>query len=276
MALKAVLDSVDDLPEDVKKEYVERDGKFELQVEIGADVGVKTFTDFSRLNGALVKERNDHKAVKDRIALLGDRKVEDVIAQLDRIPELEAAAQGKLDDKQINDLVEGRIKTRLAPVERERDQLKTQLSEASQKIEGYTIKDKTRTIHDAVRKAAIDAKLLPEALDDALLLADRTFEVQDDGRVVVKDNVGFTPGIEPSAWFTDLQSKRGHWWGPSGGGGAGGNRGGGGGTGGNPFTHENWNLTEQGKLVTSDRAKAEQLAKSAGTSIGGMRPPPKK
>ena len=43
MALKAILDSIDDLPEDVKKEYVEKNGKFELQVE-GMKTGQPTST----------------------------------------------------------------------------------------------------------------------------------------------------------------------------------------------------------------------------------------
>jgi hypothetical protein len=90
------------------------------------------------------------------------------------------------------------------------------------------------------------------------------FEVrEDDDKVVVRDGVGYTPGIEPSVLFTDLQSKKPHWFGPSGGGGAGGNRGGGGATS-NPFTHEHWNMTEQGRIITADPQKADQLAKTAG------------
>jgi hypothetical protein len=106
-----------------------------------------------------------------------------------------------------------------------------------------------------------------------LLLSDRVFEVEEGtNRVVTKDNVGVTPGIDPSVWFTDIQKTRPHWWGPSQGGGAGGNRGGAGDTSVNPFSHANWNLTEQGRLVQADRAKADQLAKAAGTTVGGPRP----
>lgn len=270
MALKAVVDSIDDLPEEIKKEYIPRDGKFHLDVE-----GMKTQADIDRLQGALTKERNDHKAVKERLSLLGDRKIEDVVAILDRVPELEAAAQGKLDDEKINQIVESRVKQKLAPVERERDQLKSQLTEKEGVIQEYTAKERTRMIHDKVRAAATASKVLPEALEDALLLAERVFEVDEAGNVVTKDGVGVTPGIQPSVWFTDLQRTRPHWWGPSAGGGAGGNRGGVGGDK-NPFTAEHWNMTEQGKLVQADRAKAEQMAKAAGTSIGGPKPQPKK
>ena len=274
MALKAILDSIDDLPDPLKSEYVEKNGKYELQVE-----GMKTEADLARVQTALTKERADHKVVREQLTsfktVLGDRKVEDVLTQLDRIPELEAAAAGKLDDEKINQIVETRIKTKLAPVERELNQYKTQVAEKDKVIEGYTVAERTRKIHDAVRKAATAAKVLPEAIEDALNLADRVFELDESGKVITKEGVGVTQGIEPSVWFIDLQKTRAHWWGQSSGGGAGGNRGGDFG-GKNPFSAEHWNMTEQGKLVVSDRAKAEQLAKAAGTTIGGKKPAPKK
>jgi hypothetical protein len=40
----------------------------------------------------------------------------------------------------------------------------------------------------------------------------------------------------------------------------------------NPWTADNWNMTEQGKIYTSDPSRAEQLAKAAGTTVGGPRP----
>lgn len=270
MTLKAILDSIDDLPEPLKGEYVQKGDKFELQVE-----GMKTEGDVTRVQEALRKEKNDFKAFKDRYAVLGDRKPEDIVTQLDRIQELEAAAGGKLDDDKINQIVEGRVKQKIAPIERERDQWKTQALEKDKTIEGLTSAERTRKIHDAVRKAGGAAKITAEAMDDAILLAEKHFEVDESGKVVTKDGAGVTPGIGPDVWFIDLQKTRPHWWGGSSGGGAGGGRGGFDGKT-NPFTHENWNMTEQGKLVTADRAKAEQMAKAAGTSIGGPRPQPKK
>lgn len=275
MALKAILDSIDDLPEDVKKEYVERNGRFELQVEISGDIGVKSYTDFNNLNRALKKERDDHKAVKERISALGDRDINEVVAQLDRIPELEAAAAGKLDDDKLNQIVETRVRTKLAPVERERDTLRNQLGEHQKTLEEMSKKERLRVVSDAVRQAAVQMKVLNEAMEDAQLLAERVFEVTEDGKVVTKDGVGVTPGIEPSVWFTDMQSKRPHWWGPSAGAGALGNRGAGNG-GSNPWSADNWNMTEQGRIYRENPSRAEQLAKAAGTTVGGQRPKPKK
>jgi hypothetical protein len=78
-------------------------------------------------------------------------------------------------------------------------------------------------------------------------------------------------------WLTEMQAKRPHWWGTTSGGGSRGNNGSGGPpSGNNPFSREHWNMTEQGKLIRTNRVRAEQLAKSAGTKIGGGMPALKK
>lgn len=267
MPFKMVLDNLDGLAPEVAAEYVERDGKFHIQVE-----GMKTQADVDRLSASVTAARNEAKTVKDRLALLGDRKVEDVVAQLDRIPELEAAASGKLDETKLNELVEGRLKTRVAPLERELTTVKTQLAEKDKVIEQFSGKEKTRTIHDQIRVAAKESGLLEEAIEDALLLGDRVFDLTEDGRTVVKEGSGYSAGLAPKDWLIDIQTKRPHWWGPSGGGGAGGNRGGAGSGMVNPWSADNWNMTEQGKIYNADPTRAEQLAKAAGTTIGGSRP----
>ena len=266
MGLKAVVDTLDDVEEPFRTLYQERNGKFEIT---GIE-GMKTQADVDRLQTALTKERNDHKGLREKYAPLAAFDLNDVLERYNRHEELVAASEGKLDENKINGIVESRIRSKLSPVERERDTFKTQLAERDQIILGYQTKETQRTISDKVREAATVAKVLPEALEDALLLAERVFEVSEDGRVVTKDNVGVTPGIEASMWFNELQTKRPHWWGPSAGGGASGSKTPGGQT--NPWSGEHWNLTEQGKVLTANRSRAEQLAKSAGTSIGGPRP----
>ncbi len=271
MALKAILDSLDGVPDPLKTEYIERDGKFELQVE-----GMKTDADLQRIQSALALEKKTHADLQKRVKLLGDRKIEDVVTLLDKIPELEAAASGKLDEPAIQKIVEGRVRAQVAPLQRENETYKSQLADKDKLIEDYTAKERRAAIHDAVRKAATAAKVLPEALEDALMLAERVFELNDNGDVITKDKVGTIPGLQPSVWLTDLQKSRPHWWGPSAGGGGGGNRGGGSMTE-NPWSHEHWNMTKQGAIYTADKSKAEQLAKAAGhaSPIGAVRPPKK-
>ena len=265
--LKAILDSLEGVETHFHSLYTERNGKYELT---GIE-GVKTQADIDRLQTALTKERNDHKTLKDRFATFGDRKPEDIIAALDRIPELEAAAKGNLDEAKLNEIVEGRIKSRLAPVERQAQTLQQQLSEANASLEMLRTKDSLRIVTDAVRGAASKLKVVDSAVEDVTLLAERLFTIDETGAVITKDNVGVTPGISADVWLTDMQAKRPHWWGPSQGGGAGGNRGGGSGVT-NPWTKDSWNLTEQGRIYKENSGKAEQLAKAAGTTIGGPKP----
>lgn len=273
MAIKAVVDNLEGIDERYHDLYTEKNGKFELT---GIE-GMKTEADVTRLSSALEKERNDHKGTKKKFEVFADRKPEEILADLDSIPALKAAAEGKLDDAKINDLVEKRIGAKLGPVERKLKEASQQLAERDEVISGFQIKERRRTIHDAVRDAFGKEKgIQTSALDDALMNAESMFEINDEGKPVTKDNVGVTPGVDAIVWLKDMQQKRPHWWGPTGGGGASGNNGGGGaGSGNNPFSHEHWNMGEQGKMILGNRSRAEMLAKAAGTTIGGGRPKPK-
>lgn len=274
MALKAIVDTLEGLDEHIAGLYTQRGDKFELSVEIPGVDGVKSYTDFTRLNEALRKERQDHKAIKDRFAPLGDRKVEDILTVFDRLPELEAAASNnKIDDAKIESLVAGRLTAKLAPVERELQTTREALAQRDTLVQQYEQREVQRTIGDSVRTATSKLKVVDSAVEDVTLLAERIFKIDENGNVVAKDNVGCTPGISPEVWLNEMQTKRPHWWGPSMGGGAGGS---GGRPGGNfttnPWSADGWNLTEQGRIYRENPSKADQMAKSAGTTIGGQRP----
>lgn len=272
MAFKMELDSLDGLPEEVAKEYVEKDGKFVIQVE-----GMKTQEDVNRVQTSLNAERTAHNALKDKIkTTFGDEKFEDIRATLDKVPELEAAAAGNLDETKIATIVEGRLKAKTAPLERELGNVKAENTTLKEQVKQYEGKEKGRTIADQIRTEAQKAKMLDGAIEDAVFLGSSVMELQDDGVAVVKASTSFTEGLSAKDFVAQLQEKKPHWWGGSQGGGAGGNRGNGPSASNNPFSHEHWNLTEQGKLVQSDRSRAETLAKAAGTTIGGKRPAPKK
>jgi hypothetical protein len=274
MAIKAIVDKIDDIPEQYRDLYTEKNGKFELT---GVE-GVKTQADVERIQAGLVKERNEHKATKQLLSAWGDRKPDEVLAILDRVPELEAAAAGKVDENKINQMVETRVGSKLAPVQRQVTTLSQQLAERDQIITGYKQKEITRAVHDNVRAAISGAKgFQGSAAEDALMLAERMFEVGEDGKVITKEGVGVTPGVDAVVWLTEMQQKRPHWWGPTEGGGSGGSgRPGGGGSGDNPWSHAGWNMTKQGQVYRENPARAEQMAKAAGTTIGGGRPAAKK
>jgi DNA-directed RNA polymerase beta subunit len=264
--LSAVMDSIDELPTEVQSLYTEKNGKFELT----GVKGIKTQADIDRVNAAIVKEREETKRWKEKVNAYGDVTPDKVIELNDKIEELTLLADGKVDEKKIDELVERRIKGKVGPLERENKELKKKNDELTTLVTEASTKEKTRTIKDEVRSAAIKSKVLDTAVDDILMLAERTFELTEDNKVMTKDNIGITPGLDPATWLQEIQEKKLHWWPPSQGGGATGGKGNA--FGNNPWTNENWNMTEQGKIVRENKDKAERMAKAAGTSIGGKRP----
>lgn len=275
--LKLAYDDADSVPEAFKSLYTEKDGKFTLT---GIE-GMKTDGDVAKLTSALSKERSDHKKLRDGIrTAFGIAQTEpipnfaEIKGKLDSVEELQAALDAAGDpknQKKVDDLVEAKLKAKLAPIERELIDTKTKLGEKDKAIGELTIEKRTRKVQDIVREQGTKLKLIPEAMDDAFMFADRLFEEDSEGNLVMKDNVGFTPGTDVAFWLGEMQSKKPHWWPASEGGGAGGNRGGGGGKEPNPWSAEHWNLTAQGQLITSDPTKAGKMAAAAGSRIGATR-----
>lgn len=278
MVMKTVLDTLDGLAEPLREHYKEvpdqkdpNKKQFVLDIEGSIDPlpGVKALR--TENGGYRIKVR-DMEAKYGKFEAFKDMDPAEVLAKLDRIAELEAAAGGKLDDAAIEKIVEGRIKTKTAPLERQLQTVTAERDTYKGKTEEYTVKEQKRMISDEVRSAAVALKMLPEAVEDAIMYAERVMEVSDDGVVSVKDKVGFTPGLSAKDWLSDMQSKRAHWWGPSQGGGSRGGSGGGGNGGENPWSFEKWNVSKQNEIYKTDPKRAEQLAINAGTKLGGTKP----
>lgn len=268
MKLKQRYENQDDIPEQFRELYTESGATWILT---GIE-GVKTQEDVDKLNDSLRKEREDHKKTKEKLSKFGELDPDKVHEQLDEIDELRLKSEGKeLDEDKLEQLVESRVARKLAPVERERDRLKSEnerLAENNTELSGTITRGK---IHDELRKVAGVQKVNQTAQDD-ILMYDSVFEVADDGTVVTRDGVGVTPGLTPDLWLNDMKEKRPHWWPPSQGAGANGGQGGFQG-GKNPWSKEHWNMTEQGRFLNEHgREKADAAAKAAGTTVGATRP----
>jgi len=277
--LNANYDAQDDIPEAYRELFTEKDGKWELT---GID-GIKTQADITRIQEGLNKERKDHKETKGKLKAFDNVDLEQNKKDGEELIELrtkiEAGAGGEFDQEKFDEAVEklatARAATASAPLKRDLDTMTTERDELKTANADYAVKNTNRIISDAVRKAAITIKVIDTAVEDVLLLGERIFEVAEDGSVITKDAVGVTPGIAPDIWLAEMQEKRPHWWPASQGGGAGGS-GDGGGFDKNPWSLEHWNLTLQGAAVKADRGKADRMAVSAGTTVGGLKPLPKK
>lgn len=257
--------SADAIPEGYSGLYTEVDGVFKLT----GVRGLKTPDDITALQGALTKERDAHKDTKKRFAALDGQDIDEVLTKLDRIGELEAASGGSLDDAAIDKIVETRIQSRLNPVNRELQAAQTQVEELSGQVKSYQQKDQTRKIRDELSKVGRTLKVTDTAFEDMLMIGGMMFTVDESGAVVTNDATG-VPGLAAQVWLTEQQKARPHWFPTSQGANAQGGKGGGGQN--NPFTADNWNLTEQGKMVREDPQLAAQMAKQAGTTVGGRKP----
>jgi len=277
--IKLSYKTAEEIPAGYEKLYEEVEGEFRLT---GVD-GLKSQEDVTRVQNSLVNERRDHKKTKDALAAIQSvipegMTPEQVVEKLDSIDELEAKVaaggkEGKVDQDAIDRIVETRVKRALAPVERERDTLKTKVTELTTANESLTTEKKTGKIEGQLRAVATDLKVIAPALEDVLLNGRSVFELDEAGRVVTRDGIeGLTPGLDPKAWLTDMQDKRPHWWPTSEGGGANGS-----GknmpAGGNPWSAKSWNMTQQGAYLKEHGAeKAQQMARQAGTTVGGPQP----
>lgn len=259
--LPLTIDALDTLPESIHEDYKKGDdGKYHLTV-----AGLRPESDFAKQKAEAAAKERELKLAVGKFAPLGDRDPKEILAILDRVPELEEAAKGGNSEEKINSLVEARIKSKLAPLSREKEELLKELETNKAAVAEYMEKERVRAITDNVRKAATASKVLPEAVDDLVALASSRFNVGEDGSVTTQD------GLTADMWLKDIQDKKPFYWPPSQGGGA---RGGSGGSGTvNPFLEKNWNLTEQAKLMQTNPSLAAHLAKVAGVELGDVRPP---
>ena len=255
-------DKAEDVPEAHKDLYTERDGKWLLT---GVDGG--GFDNFARITEAHRKEKEDHKATKGKYAKLNGKDVDELLQRDSEYDELKIRAENnKFDDTKIEEMVTIRLKQKIAPFERENAELKTKLATTEGEVTTLRGEQTSGKIKSQIRKAAAKLKVTDTALEDVELLGERLFEIDDAGRIVAKDNVGVTPGIDVEMWLGDQREKRPHWFPGNVGGGSQGGRGQGGG-GANPWSHEGWNLTEQGKILKEDRSKAERMAAMHGVDL---------
>lgn len=267
--LEVQYDSIDAVPEQFRELYAEKDG---AAVLTGVN-GIKTQADIANLQEALRKERNDHKQVREAFAPFKDFDYEELQAQLDRIPALEAAAKGKgaeLDEASKMQLT-APLQRQIEGIAKERDTFKSEAEELRSILQ-------KRDLSDAVRGIATEMKVLSTAIPDVEMVAERYLERTEDGGFMVRaDARDITPGIDVKGFLKEMQRLRPHWWPPSEGGGAGGGgKGGGMDPKNNPWSAQGWNLTRQGELLRSEgREVAERLAKQAGSFIGATRPPAK-
>jgi len=275
MPLQVTHEKIEDVPENYRDLYTEKDGAFHL-TGVG---GIKTQSDIDRVTAAMNRERDEHRLTREKYSMWKDADYDEVMGKLDRVAELEIAARGNKEemDAKLEELTEARVVSRLLPVERKSKELEDQLVSATAELQELRAASNQRTIHDEVRSVMHSAKIIQGAEPDVLLLADSVFVIDENSKeVTTRENpYGIPAGLSAEVWITEMKDKRPHWWPSNEGGNSRGSSGQGGGS--NPWSDKSWNLTAQGAVYRdSGPAIAKQMAIAAGTTLGGGRPAPKK
>lgn len=274
--LNAVIAKLDDVEEALRGFYVEKDGKFALQVS-----GVKTQADVDAVTRALANERTEHGKTKAKNSTLTETvqawvdaagengTPETVKATIEKVGTLEAAGGpeiaknfGAMVTAEVNKIVDGRVKSANTALQRQLDAANTKLTEQGTTITTYVQKDERRSIVDQVRGSCDAARVRPDAIPDILAIAGGELKLVE-GKAVTED------GRDAAQWLEDRKKVSPYYWPAAKGAGAGG----GDGLPGvdskdNPFAFGNHNMTKISALVGSNPSEAAKLAAAAGVPKG--------
>src|SRR5262245_21998910 len=156
MAKKYQVDSLDDVPEADRALYVEKDGKFVLDVEGLEDV--------SGLKSALQREREASRKARDELKGLGERykdldpeKAREALRQLEELEE-----QGLRDAGKIDELVAKRLKGAETEWNRQRDGLTRERDAVTAQVQTLQSRLEELLIDGALREAAAESHVRPE------------------------------------------------------------------------------------------------------------------
>lgn len=269
MALRAVIDKPEDVPDALKAEYVEKDGKFYLDL----DNTINNHTSILPLSIALNNLKKEKKTLQDKIVVLETRtaglpddfdpaKYADIVAELDTLktdPNRDKDAEAKLQKERE------RYEQRLRDAEAKRvNDLKAKDAE---------ITERDTLIHETLVDGGLTEALIKHGVAKEFMGATRALlrgavKVQkgDDGKrhAVVSTDLGdvdidhfvenWSKSDDGKPFVTQAKGSGSH--------GSGNGRG----SEINPWVKETFNLTAQGQIIKSDKDKARRFMKSAGRS----------
>ncbi len=221
MSLKREYATLDEIPENLRPAYVQKDGKYVLDVE--GDGG----SDPSKMKAALEKERRDREALQktlnDLKSKLGDTDPAKAREALQQLQDLEEKALlGDLPPNiqaAVDKIVEARVQRQATDFKTREDALNGENGTLKSKLEELQI-------DNGIRAAAVNAKVLTTAVEDAVLLGKSVFKLNKDGvpvpmngKEIIYSAKDATKPMSMQEWLADRAKDRAHWFEPSGGGG---------------------------------------------------------
>lgn len=240
MPLQLIVDSIDSVPEALRDQYVEANGKFRLNVE--------GYEDPAGLKSALQKERDAAKTYEKQVKAWGSlgKTPEEIQELLRKQQELED--KELIDKKEFDKLFEKRTERLKSDYDKKLQEALATAEQASKRAQAF----QGRVLDDAIRAAAAKAGIHQHAIDDALFRARSMFALDENGQAVqlgddgkpVLGKDGKTP-FTPLEWLEGMKEKAPHWFPASASGGGSGGSGAGAGSG----AKGNWGGTREERLA---------------------------
>jgi len=200
--LKVELDSLDGLSDNLKSEYIEKDGKFYLDTD-GSN-------DNSKLQSALEKERGNVKQLKKSMAEILKKydginidQVKEMLSKAQNDNEIKLLAEGKIDE-----VVDQRMKAYQAENDLKLNELK---------LENKSLTEKA--LENIFRIAANKVGTHKTAIEDIILHGEKDFVLNADGEAVklgsdnspVLGKDGKT-NLSPIEWLESRTESSPHWF----------------------------------------------------------------
>lgn len=279
MSLQAVIADKAEIPTGLESFYIEKDGKFVLEVE-----GMKTQVDFDSYAEALKKRFADTAADFSKGnggGLSRDDILDTVNEAIKKFAEGGSGSPGGGKGNGKDDGNDGDVAARLHDLERDMASQTETIAKLTQERDDAIGKSTTTTIRNTLTEAATKAGATPDGVSNLVTLTESNFELTQDGAVVTKlDAKSGNPNQNAEDFFAAAarQKEFRMFWPASTGAGADNDSGGGGGGGGgdlgagNPWSKAGWNMTKQGHLLKSNRAEADRLMQAAGVKLGAVAP----
>jgi hypothetical protein len=229
--MKAVLSSLDDLPESLHSEYEQKDGKFHLKLE-GDPNGYVRSADLEEANKKLVEFRENNRGLKSKLDSV-TAKFEGVDPDehkkmREKITSLEQ--QGLKGDADVTSIIQGAIEKAVKPLQQKLEQMSEREKEAKNALA-------RRDLESILTKEGLKAGVSEKAIPDYLRRGLDVFRLKEGEPVAMNgDDTPIFSSAKPSEplsvpeWIGSLSDDAPHLFKPSAGGGTDARPGGGDGT----------------------------------------------
>lgn len=198
------------LPKDVQTLYVEKDGKFVLDLPEGVE-------EVKGLKSALEKERTAAKEAARQLKELQEQwgdldpaRIKNLMEKLGSDEEAQLIKSGKLDE-----VVERRMKKAAEAHKKELEKAQKAVEAAQATAKKYA----QQVLDNHIRAAATKAGVHQHAVDDALFRARSMFSLDEEGNAVQLDSDGKVvlgkdnkSPFSPGEWMETMKESAPHWF----------------------------------------------------------------